>query len=216
MASMVTYYKNDGSGETAIGIGTTASQVCYITSVGRNAVDWSGNGYYFVEWNTSADGSGTSYMPGDSNSTAAQLYAIWQADLSYLTKSSDLTSIADAIRAKGGTSAPLVYPAGFVSAIEAIPTGGGSSALYVLTEGASPNTSCQVDGHSTGDTWFVYRDPSIVDGATITFHTYGNFILSTVTGLDSGATYAFTTVNRGEYMFTMPGESVYCALLYDD
>lgn len=38
---------------------------------------------------------------------------------------SDLTSVANAIRAKGGTSASLAFPAGFVSAIDAIPTGGG-------------------------------------------------------------------------------------------
>lgn len=37
----------------------------------------------------------------------------------------DLTSIANAIRTKGGTSASLAFPAEFVSAIAAIPTGGG-------------------------------------------------------------------------------------------
>lgn len=37
----------------------------------------------------------------------------------------DLTSVADAIRTKGGTSAQLAFPAGFVSAVQAIPTGGG-------------------------------------------------------------------------------------------
>lgn len=36
----------------------------------------------------------------------------------------DLTSVANAIRTKGGTSASLAFPAGFVSAVEAIPTGG--------------------------------------------------------------------------------------------
>ena len=34
----------------------------------------------------------------------------------------DLTNVADAIRTKGGTSAALAFPAGFVSAIEAIGT----------------------------------------------------------------------------------------------
>ena len=43
----------------------------------------------------------------------------------------DLTNVADAIRTKGGTSASLAFPTGFVSAVQAIPTGGGgvSSAL---------------------------------------------------------------------------------------
>jgi len=41
----------------------------------------------------------------------------------YLTTDTELTSVADAIRSKGGTSASLVYPSGFVSAIQAISTG---------------------------------------------------------------------------------------------
>ena len=45
----------------------------------------------------------------------------------YLTTDTELTSVADAIRTKGGTSASLAYPAGFVNAINAIPTGGGAS-----------------------------------------------------------------------------------------
>ena len=36
---------------------------------------------------------------------------------------SDLTSVANAIRTKGGTSAQLAFPAGFVSAVQNIPTG---------------------------------------------------------------------------------------------
>lgn len=38
----------------------------------------------------------------------------------------DLTSVANAIRTKGGTSAQMAFPAGFVSAVNAIPTGGGA------------------------------------------------------------------------------------------
>lgn len=40
---------------------------------------------------------------------------------------SDLASVANAIRTKGGTSAQLAFPAGFVSAIGDIPSGGGGS-----------------------------------------------------------------------------------------
>ena len=45
----------------------------------------------------------------------------------YLTNTTDLTKVASAIREKGGTSAPLVYPDGFVTAIQAIQTGGGTT-----------------------------------------------------------------------------------------
>jgi len=37
----------------------------------------------------------------------------------------DLTSVANAIRTKGGTSASLAFPADFITAIAAIPSGGG-------------------------------------------------------------------------------------------
>lgn len=40
----------------------------------------------------------------------------------YLTNTADLTAVANAIREKGGTDAQLVYPSGFVSAIQAIKT----------------------------------------------------------------------------------------------
>ena len=44
-----------------------------------------------------------------------------------LTNTTDLTKVAAAIREKGGTSDPLVYPDGFVMAIGNIQTGGGTT-----------------------------------------------------------------------------------------
>jgi len=44
----------------------------------------------------------------------------------YLVNDSDLTAVASAIRTKGGTVASLTFPSGFVSAIDAIPIGGGA------------------------------------------------------------------------------------------
>lgn len=55
----------------------------------------------------------------------------------------DLTSVANAIRTKGGTSASLAFPAGFVSAIGAIPTGGNlqsKSKSYTPSESAQSET----------------------------------------------------------------------------
>lgn len=43
----------------------------------------------------------------------------------YVVSDTSLTAVADAIRTKGGTSASLAFPAGFVQAIADIPTGGG-------------------------------------------------------------------------------------------
>ena len=50
----------------------------------------------------------------------------------YLTTDIELTLVADAIRAKGGTSAALAYPTEFVAAISAIPTG---AAYAIMTSG---------------------------------------------------------------------------------
>ena len=47
--------------------------------------------------------------------------------MEYLTNTTDLTKVAAAIREKGGTSDPLVYPDGFVIAIGNIQTGGGTT-----------------------------------------------------------------------------------------
>lgn len=44
----------------------------------------------------------------------------------YYTNTEELELIADAIREKGGTNAQLTFPNEFVSAIENIPTGGGT------------------------------------------------------------------------------------------
>lgn len=63
----------------------------------------------------------------------------------YIATDVELTAIANAIREKGGTSAPLTFPAGFVSAVEDIPTGGGSSE----TENAIIDRSIQSYTNST-------------------------------------------------------------------
>lgn len=52
----------------------------------------------------------------------------------YLTNTNDLTKVASAIRAKAGTTEPLVWPDGFTAAIEAISGGGGTGLAYDMGE----------------------------------------------------------------------------------
>ena len=52
----------------------------------------------------------------------------------------DLTSVANAIRTKGGTSASLAFPADFVSAIAAIPSGGGALETGEVTIASDTDT----------------------------------------------------------------------------
>lgn len=43
----------------------------------------------------------------------------------YLVDGADMTTVADAIREKGGTTAPLSFPAGMAKAVRNIQSGGG-------------------------------------------------------------------------------------------
>lgn len=64
---------------------------------------------------------------------------------------SDLTDVADAIRTKGGTSSLLSFPTGFVNAVEAIQTGGGSATLIeksITANGTYNASSDNADGYS--------------------------------------------------------------------
>ena len=49
----------------------------------------------------------------------------------YIASSADMTSVANAIRTAGGTSAPLEFPSGFVTAIGNISGGGGGATNFV-------------------------------------------------------------------------------------
>jgi hypothetical protein len=58
---------------------------------------------------------------------------------------SDLTSVANAIRAKSGGSSQLAFPAGFVSEIQAIPSGGGDPQENLLKLNSNTLTSFSAD-----------------------------------------------------------------------
>lgn len=134
MATSKILYKNDGT--------STSYTITYVepmtTAPSASDLGWSRDGYEFVNWNTQANGSGDAVeveeyimmYPGD-------LYAIWQEILpdEYLVDASDMTSVANAIRAKSGGSSPLSFPTGFVSEIGNIPTGSG----YILDDIAQHN-----------------------------------------------------------------------------
>lgn len=64
---------------------------------------------------------------------------------------SDLTSVANAIRTKGGTSASLSFPSGFVTAIGNISTGGGSTLITknITANGTYNASSDNADGYSS-------------------------------------------------------------------
>ena len=77
---------------------------------------------------------------------------------------SDLTSVANAIRTKGGTSAQLAFPSDFVSAINAISGGGGYTAED-WAKYAKPTGAVNVDG-AVGD--YAYYGRTGITSASAT------------------------------------------------
>lgn len=69
----------------------------------------------------------------------------------YKVTDTQLVAIADAIRTKGGTSAQLEFPAGFVSAINNIPTGGGGGVTIVpFSSGTDEEIAAMIDAAQQG------------------------------------------------------------------
>ena len=66
----------------------------------------------------------------------------------YKVTDTQLSSIANAIRTKGGTSASLAFPSGFVSAVENIPTGGVLISKTISQNGSYRATDDNADGYS--------------------------------------------------------------------
>ena len=122
----------------------------------------------------------------------------------YLTNTTDLTKVASAIREKGGTSAPLVYPSGFISAIQAIQTGTELQIIVTVTSGAtvtatkgskvvsgtSVNNSCALTVPEEGE-WTV--------SATLGGATSDSNIVSVVSSYDTVLAFASTTLNDNSW-----------------
>lgn len=70
----------------------------------------------------------------------------------------DLTSVANAIRTKGGTSASLDFPADFVTAIAAIPSGGGGSSVQKGTITGPDNIEMTIPVNGTVSGIVVYTE----------------------------------------------------------
>ena len=86
----------------------------------------------------------------------------------------DLTTVADAIRAKGGTSDALTFPGGFASAISAIATGGGTLGIKSGTMTISESYFVPKIAHGCGKIpYAVIMHPTNDNYKTNTTHTIG-------------------------------------------
>lgn len=109
----------------------------------------------------------------------------------YLVDGSDLTSVADAIRTKGGTSGQLQFPGGFVDAVEAIETGGGSGATVIASGTFAGNNNYYITipaGTKMPQTDFVFQ--FWADGeAAFPYDSYYKFAAGALLALKDFAVY---------------------------
>ena len=155
----------------------------------------------------------------------------------YLTNTNDLTKVASAIREKGGTSASLVYPDGFVVAIQAIQTGTElqiivnvtSGATVTATKGSLSVSGTSVNGKCTltvpeAGTWSVKatHNGQTSDTKSVTFTdrytTSLTFFSATITvtvesgasvTLKKGGTTIATKTSNGTAVFTVTETGTY-------
>ena len=123
----------------------------------------------------------------------------------------DLTSVANAIRTKGGTSASLAFPADFVSAIAAIPSGGGTTGTltFDFTKGLT-------DEETGAVTWALSGATQDSNGLHLTGASHnakldGITLANHVVEIEVGSMTAdFSSGNHGR--FIMCDDS--CGLIY--
>lgn len=111
-----------------------------------------------------------------------------------LTNTTDLTKVASAIREKGGTSDPLVYPDGFVVAIQAIRTGTELQIIVSVTSGATVTAtkgSLSVSGTSVNGTCtlVVPEEGEWTVSATLGGETSTSNIVNVVSSYDTSLVF---------------------------
>ena len=122
----------------------------------------------------------------------------------YLTNTTDLTKVASAIREKGGTSDLLVYPDGFVTAIQAIQAGTELQIIVTVKSGATvtaPKGSKVVSGTSVNNscTLTVPEEGEWTVSATLDGETSLSNTVNVVSSYDTVLTFASHILNDNSW-----------------
>jgi hypothetical protein len=82
----------------------------------------------------------------------------------YLVQGESITAVADAIREKGGTTAPLSFPAGMAKAVRGIPSGGTDISLGIT--GATVDQTIKVKAVDAGGKPTAWEAVDVAGGET--------------------------------------------------
>lgn len=122
----------------------------------------------------------------------------------YLTNTADLTKVASAIREKGGTSDSLVYPDGFVTAIQAIQIGTELQIIVSVTSGATVTAtkgSLSVSGTSVNGTCtlVVPEEGEWTVSATLGGETSKSNVVNVTSSYDTTLVFISSTLNDNSW-----------------
>lgn len=122
----------------------------------------------------------------------------------YLTNTTDLTKVASAIREKGGTSDSLVYPDGFVTAIQAIQTGTELQIIVTVESGATVTAtkgSLSVSGTSVNGTCTltVPEEGEWTVSATLGGQTSKSNVVNVVSSYNTSLAFISTILNDNSW-----------------
>ena len=129
----------------------------------------------------------------------------------YVVRDTQLTSIADAIRAKGSTSAPISFPDGFVSAVQAFPDAITLDTLYVTENGVYTPSSGHAFSEVTVDVSGGGGDTDAEDGI-ITRMISGSYYNSRVKQVGNYAFISCTNLTTVNFLAckTIGSNAFYC------
>lgn len=115
----------------------------------------------------------------------------------YVVSDTSLGSVADAIRTKGGTSAPLTYPQGFIDAIDAISGGGdepvpddGKTRIWIHIADGTPDNRL---------TFYLRFTASTANNTTV---DWGDGVSETL-GSTTATNYSHKYPSGGDYIIVM-------------
>jgi outer membrane protein OmpA-like peptidoglycan-associated protein len=136
----VTFEENDGPSD-AVYAGQTENAPTALTSFANLSPTFSNPGYTFDDWNTAANGSGTSYANGASYSfaTGADLFAQWTADPTVVAVFNGNDGV--------GSIAPISEPSGSTITL---PTGAGLTRADFTLSGWNTNADGSGTEYSLG------------------------------------------------------------------
>lgn len=103
----------------------------------------------------------------------------------------DLTTVANAIRIKGGTSAQMAFPAGFVSAVQAIPTGTAPTGTKYISITQNGTTTEDVAAYANAEITVNVQGGGGVGYKSLLDDTFSGALISDITFLRN---YAFAYV----------------------